>query len=100
MCSWQADIYGPSETILGALNTACEERGRPKPQIFTKLVPNIMRERPTTASVEAAIRRSCAALRVDALDLVQLHWYGQVFKTTVHQRFGRGAEKHCSQVGL
>ena len=43
--------------------------------MFTKYVPNIFQQRPTKASVEAAIQRSCAALRMSSLDMVQLHWW-------------------------
>ena len=43
-------------------------------QVFTKCVPNIFREKPTRASIEAGISRSCAALKQEKLDLVQLHW--------------------------
>lgn len=73
-----ADIYGPSEAILGEFRRAWAERkgaGAPQPQLFTKYVPNIFQSRPTRASVEASIRRSLKALDVPALDLVQMHWW-------------------------
>jgi aryl-alcohol dehydrogenase-like predicted oxidoreductase len=37
-------------------------------------VPNVFQQRVTPATVEAAVKRSLAALRVDKLDLVQMHW--------------------------
>ena len=72
-----ADIYGPSEQVLGAFREAWATRHPTlaPPEVFTKLVPNIFRERPTKATVEAAIQRSCAALRTRQLDCVQLHWW-------------------------
>ena len=44
-------------------------------KVFTKYVPNIFQQRPTKQSVEAAIQCSCSALRMPALDMVQLHWW-------------------------
>lgn len=72
-----ADIYGPSEQILGAF--AEQRRGgggqQQQVQLLTKFVPNIFQQRVTPSSAEAAARKSMAALRVDSLDLVQLHWW-------------------------
>jgi aryl-alcohol dehydrogenase-like predicted oxidoreductase len=72
-----ADIYGPSESTLGAFREAwaAKHPDAKAPEVFTKFVPNVMAQRPTRASVEAAIARSCAALRTSKLDLVQLHWW-------------------------
>lgn len=72
-----ADIYGPSEAALGAFRQAraAQHPDAPPVEVFTKYVPNIFQSRPTRASVEAAISRSCAALRTQTLDLVQLHWW-------------------------
>ncbi|KAG2499071.1 hypothetical protein HYH03_003254 [Edaphochlamys debaryana] len=70
-----ADIYGPSEEILGQFQRAHAAAGGAPVQIFTKYVPNIFQQRPTPASVEAAVRRSLAKLQVDKLDLVQMHWW-------------------------
>ncbi|KXZ52907.1 hypothetical protein GPECTOR_8g286 [Gonium pectorale] len=70
-----ADIYGPSEEILGQFQAAHAARDGPPVQIFTKYVPNIYQQRPTPSSVEAAVRRSCAKLQVPCLDLVQMHWW-------------------------
>lgn len=75
-----ADIYGPSESILGAFAAArraqAQAAGPPAPlQLLTKYVPNIFQQRVTPGAVEAAARKSMAALRVEALDCVQLHWW-------------------------
>lgn len=75
-----ADIYGPSESILGAfreqwMNNKQENDGLRDVQIFTKFCPNIFRMKMTPQVVEQSIRRSIAALRVPKLDLVQMHWW-------------------------
>ncbi|KAG2453638.1 hypothetical protein HYH02_001851 [Chlamydomonas schloesseri] len=71
-----ADIYGPSEEILGQWQRAhAAAGGAPPVQVFTKYVPNIFQQRPTPAAVEAAVRRSLNKLQVDKLDLVQMHWW-------------------------
>lgn len=70
-----ADIYGPSERILGEFQRTWTEKGNPPVQILTKYVPNIFQQRVTPAAVEAAVRRSMAALQAERLDLVQLHWW-------------------------
>eukprot|EP00741_Cyanophora_paradoxa_P001834 tig00000507_g1777.t1 len=74
-----ADIYGPSESVIGEfLRRYRKERGAEaagRVQVFTKLVPNIFREQPTAAVVERTLRRSLAALGLEALDMVQLHWW-------------------------
>ncbi len=66
----------PLERIThGPLTTKPAPCGHhPVPQVFTKYVPNVYRERVTPAAVQAAVRRSCAALQVQQLDLVQMHW--------------------------
>ena len=66
------DIYGPSESVLGSFR---EKNPDVQFQVFTKCVPNIFREKPTRPSIEAGISRSCAALKQQKLDLVQLHWW-------------------------
>lgn len=66
------DIYGPSESVLGSFREKNPDKSF---QVFTKCVPNIFREKPTRASIEAGISRSCAALKQQKLDLVQLHWW-------------------------
>ncbi|GLI58795.1 hypothetical protein VaNZ11_000555, partial [Volvox africanus] len=70
-----ADIYGPSEEILGRYLKAHSAAGAGPVQVFTKYVPNIFQQQLTPRAVEAAIRRSMAKLEVDQLDLVQLHWW-------------------------
>ncbi|GIL70489.1 hypothetical protein Vretifemale_1230 [Volvox reticuliferus] len=70
-----ADIYGPSEEILGQFLKAHSAAGGAPVQVFTKYVPNIFQQQITPRAVEAAIRRSMAKLQVDQLDLVQLHWW-------------------------
>ncbi|KAF8069488.1 PLR1 [Scenedesmus sp. PABB004] len=69
-----ADIYGPSEALVGAWAAEANEEG-PAVQLLTKYVPNIFKERPTPAAVEAAISRSLARLQVPQLDLVAMHWW-------------------------
>lgn len=70
-----ADIYGPSEGILGEFQFSWAEQGNAPVQILTKYVPNIFQQKVTPASVEAAVRRSLSALRLQQLDLVQMHWW-------------------------
>lgn len=76
-----ADIYGPSEATLGVFRelwgtSRSGEEDRPEDvQIFTKFVPNIFRVVPDRKFVRASIDRSRAALRMEELDLVQLHWW-------------------------
>ncbi|CAM6041647.1 unnamed protein product [Sphagnum compactum] len=81
-----ADIYGPSEAILGKFREQWENRKRNQSggdvhhqmqdlQVFTKLVPNIFRQKFTPKLIEDGVRKSMAALQVQKLDLVQLHWW-------------------------
>eukprot|EP00878_Enallax_costatus_P013891 GHUV01014526.1.p1 GENE.GHUV01014526.1~~GHUV01014526.1.p1 ORF type:complete len:312 (+),score=98.76 GHUV01014526.1:914-1849(+) len=70
-----ADIYGPSEGILGTFQQAWREGGNEPVQIITKYVPNIFNSRLTPASVEAAVKKSINNLKVSRLDLVQMHWW-------------------------
>lgn len=70
-----ADIYGPSEEILGQFQAGRAAAGGSPVQLFTKYVPNIYNQRPTPAVVEAAIKRSLNKLQVSQLDLVQMHWW-------------------------
>lgn len=44
-------------------------------QVFTKLVPNIFCQKFTPKLIEDGVRKSMAALQVQKLDLVQLHWW-------------------------
>uniref|UniRef100_A0A383V713 NADP-dependent oxidoreductase domain-containing protein n=1 Tax=Tetradesmus obliquus TaxID=3088 RepID=A0A383V713_TETOB len=70
-----ADIYGPSEGILGQFSSSWKDAGKQPLQVFTKYVPNIFNSRPSPASVEAAIKKSLSNLQVEQLDLVQMHWW-------------------------
>eukprot|EP00891_Asterochloris_glomerata_P008083 jgi/Astpho2/8083/e_gw1.00120.130.1_t len=69
------DIYGPSERILGDFAREWSQAGKAPVQLLTKYVPNIFQEAPTPHSIEEAVRRSMASLKVEQLDLVQLHWW-------------------------
>lgn len=64
-----ADIYGPSESILGEFRAAYS--GDATLQFFTKYVTSDA----SRANAEAVNRQSRRALGVDALDLVQFHWW-------------------------
>lgn len=70
-----ADIYGPSEQILGAFSAKWKEQGNKPVEILTKFVPNIFQVKPTPANVEASIRKSMKNLQTSRLDSVQLHWW-------------------------
>ncbi|KAI8466749.1 MAG: NADP-dependent oxidoreductase domain-containing protein [Monoraphidium minutum] len=70
-----ADIYGPSERILGEFQASWAAQGNPPVQVLTKYVPNVFQQRVTPAGVEAAMQKSLGALRVQQLDLVQMHWW-------------------------
>jgi aryl-alcohol dehydrogenase-like predicted oxidoreductase len=60
-----ADIYGPSERLLGQFEAAWTSAGNPPLQLLTKYVPNIFQGgAPSPAAVEGAIRRSLANLQV------------------------------------
>jgi aryl-alcohol dehydrogenase-like predicted oxidoreductase len=69
-----ADIYTGVEALIGAF---VRERGRADDlQIHTKYVPDRTQlGRLTAADVAAAVERSLTRLGVDALDLVQFHWW-------------------------
>lgn len=70
-----ADIYGPSEAILGKFQRRWTDSGKPALQLFTKYVPRLAGAKPAPAAVKAAVERSLGALQVDDLDLVQMHWW-------------------------
>ena len=65
-CGCAADIYGPSEHILGDFAREWSQAGNAPVQLLTKYVPNIFQEAPTPHSIEEAIRRSMASLKVIA----------------------------------
>lgn len=70
-----ADIYGPSEEILGQLQSKWTTSGHKPLQLFTKYVPNLSNGPPSSAQVKEAIKHSRRALQVQAIDLVQVHWW-------------------------
>jgi aryl-alcohol dehydrogenase-like predicted oxidoreductase len=69
-----ADIYTGVEALLGAFIAAHGLAGQVR--VHTKLVPDLA-ALPTLSAddVARAVDRSLARLRVDALDLVQFHWW-------------------------
>ncbi len=72
-----ADHYGPAEDFIGEFRSRPQSRrGRgalASMQALTKWVP--MPGPMTRGAVEAAIDRSLRRMRVDALDLIQFHWW-------------------------
>jgi len=72
-----ADIYTGVEALIG--QWLRRRRGSPSAtpiQVHTKYVPDLDRlPRHTRADVVSGIDRSLSRLGVDALDLVQLHWW-------------------------
>ncbi len=72
-----ADHYGPAEDFIGEFRRRFEKRrGRDalsNLQAFTKWVPPPSSI--TRSVVEAAIDRSLRRMNVDALDLLQFHWW-------------------------
>jgi len=75
-----ADIYTGVEELLGrfvALNRDSFRSGElPRPEIHTKYVPDLeVLPQLKRSYTQAVIERSLQRLRVDALDLVQFHWW-------------------------
>jgi aryl-alcohol dehydrogenase-like predicted oxidoreductase len=72
-----ADHYGPAEDLIGAFRRRlANSRGAQalsEVQAFTKWVP--APGRITRRMVEDAVARSCRRMGVDALDLLQFHWW-------------------------
>lgn len=72
-----ADHYGPAEDLVGEFRRRLEKRrGRDalaSVQAFTKWVP--MPSAMTRAVVESNIDRSLRRMNVEALDLLQFHWW-------------------------
>jgi len=69
-----ADIYTGVEALLGDFVAAHGLRGAVR--VHTKLVPDLAALPTLTAdAIARAVDRSLARLRVDALDLVQFHWW-------------------------
>jgi aryl-alcohol dehydrogenase-like predicted oxidoreductase len=73
-----ADIYTGVESLIGDFLRAWRARGAEATpvRVHTKFVPDLA-ALPTLrhADVERAVDRSLARLGVDAIDLVQLHWW-------------------------
>ena len=72
-----ADIYEGVEALIGEWLTR-RRRTRPEPpiQVHTKYVPDLDRLRShSRRDVTRGIDRSLARLRIETLDLVQLHWW-------------------------
>jgi aryl-alcohol dehydrogenase-like predicted oxidoreductase len=72
-----ADHYGPAEDFIGEFRRRlAQRRGRDalaRVQAFTKWVP--MPSAMTRAAVQSAVDRSLHRMNVDALDLIQFHWW-------------------------
>jgi aryl-alcohol dehydrogenase-like predicted oxidoreductase len=94
-----ADIYTGVEALIGEfVRTRGTAAGL---QIHTKYVPDLAALGSLAAAdVEAAVTRSCTRLGVDALDLVQFHWWdygrpGMVDSARwLHARQRAGAIRH------
>lgn len=68
-----ADIYTGVEDLIGQF---LRSRGATDIQVHTKCVPDLLSlEHLSAADLSAAIDRSRARLGVEAIDLVQLHWW-------------------------
>ena len=75
-----ADIYTGVEELYGALRTRLRnERGEAEAarlRVHTKLVPDLaILARVQRADIAAIVDRSLQRLKVDAIDLVQFHWW-------------------------
>jgi aryl-alcohol dehydrogenase-like predicted oxidoreductase len=72
-----ADIYTGVEELIGEFLTEWRKAHPAQPiQVHTKYVPDLdTLDSLTAKQTEAIVDRSLARLRVDALDLVQFHWW-------------------------
>jgi aryl-alcohol dehydrogenase-like predicted oxidoreductase len=71
-----ADIYLGVESLIGDYLDRCQRRADRRVQVHTKHVPDLDRlATHSRADVARAIDRSLSHLRVDRIDLVQLHWW-------------------------
>lgn len=71
-----ADIYTGVEDMYGAFNQRRIAAGLPRLQVHTKFVPDYADlARVDAAYVRRIVERSLQRLRVERLDLVQLHWW-------------------------
>lgn len=72
-CWDMADIYGPAESIFGRFRGQLDARGREESVALTKFVPD---PGPVDfGRVERAVAGSASRMGVDAVDMVQFHWW-------------------------
>jgi aryl-alcohol dehydrogenase-like predicted oxidoreductase len=72
-----ADIYGPSERIIGEYLSSLTPEARSKCQVLTKFCcfGDSMRQANKLDFVSKSINNSCSNLRTDVLDCVQFYWH-------------------------
>lgn len=71
-----ADIYTGVEDFFGTIVEARRAQGKSIPKVHTKFVPDYDDLAKVNGDyVERIITRSLARIKVDALDLVQFHWW-------------------------
>jgi aryl-alcohol dehydrogenase-like predicted oxidoreductase len=72
-----ADIYGPSERIIGEYLSSLSPDARSKCQVLTKFCcfGDSMRQANKLDFVSKSINSSCANLKTDTLDCVQFYWH-------------------------
>lgn len=68
-----ADIYGPAEEFIGEFRSKLAAEEKERVQALTKWVPDP--QRITRGIAQAAIERSRRRMQVNAIDLVQFHWW-------------------------
>ncbi len=68
-----ADIYGPSESLVGEFRKQIQQKDLRQSQALTKFVPN---PGPMSKSiVEYYIDQSLHKMNTDTIDLIQFHWW-------------------------
>ena len=72
-----ADIYGPSERIIGTYLSSLTPEARSKCQVLTKFCcfGDSMRQANKLDFVAKSINNSCVNLKTDTLDCVQFYWH-------------------------
>ncbi len=72
-----ADIYGPSERIIGEYVSSLSTEARAKIQVFTKFCcfGDSLRNANKLDFVSKSIENSCKNLKTDTLDCVQFYWH-------------------------